>query len=83
MLLYTYKYIIHILSKVRAVICPLSDWTFLCNLQNIPVFSWGDNINPYKTGGIYNFNNKCNIIPNTHLNNVKSGIDYFLKEKVK
>jgi hypothetical protein len=25
MLLYTYKYIIHILSKVRAVICPLSD----------------------------------------------------------
>jgi len=79
MILYLYKYLIAVLNKVDAVICPLGDWTFLCNLQNIPVFSWGKDLSPYKQNGTYNFNNKCNIISQTTEKNIISGIEYFLR----
>jgi hypothetical protein len=47
-----------------AVICPVSYWTGIANLQKKHVFSWGTSPGQYKTDGIYNFNNKnYSIIP--------------------
>lgn len=74
-----YEYCIYIMSKSKMVICPLSNWTFLCNLQGVPVMSWGDNINVFKSGGLYNFNNINHIISNTSSKNIISGIEYFRK----
>jgi hypothetical protein len=59
-----WKYIIQYISKAKGVICPLSYWTGLANMQNKSVFSWGDNPGQYRTDGIYNFGNKkYSIIP--------------------
>jgi hypothetical protein len=59
-----WKYIIQYIAKAKGVICPLSYWTGLANMQGKPVFSWGDNPGQYRTGGIYNFGNKkYSIIP--------------------
>lgn len=59
-----WKYIIQYIAKTKGVICPLSYWTGLANMQNKPVFSWGDSPGQYRTGGIYNFGNrKFSIIP--------------------
>jgi hypothetical protein len=59
-----WKYIIQYITKTRGVICPLGYWTGIANLQNKPVFSWGLNPGQYRTGGVYNFQNrKYSIIP--------------------
>ena len=79
-----YKYILSYISKARAVICPLSHWTFLCNLQNIPVFSWGKHVGQYREDGMYHFdNNKCMTMTTSKKQNVKNitdMIDYFIEK---
>lgn len=52
----TYEEIIKKISKCKCVVTPCSFWTVICNLQNVPVFSWGKNISIYR--GIYNFGNE-------------------------
>lgn len=59
-----WKYIIRYIMESKAIICPLGYWTGIANLQNKPVFSWGENVSTYKEGGIYNFRNrKSYIVP--------------------
>lgn len=59
-----YKNIVQHITKAKAVVCPISHWTLISNLQKVPVFSWGNCISQYTTGGIYNFGNKkINFIP--------------------
>jgi hypothetical protein len=59
-----WKYIIQYINNAMAVICPVSYWTGIANLQKKHVFSWGTSPGQYKTDGIYNFNNKnYSIIP--------------------
>ena len=59
-----WKYIIQYINNARAVICPVSYWTGIANLQKKHVFSWGISPGQYKTDGIYNFGNKnYSIIP--------------------
>lgn len=53
-----YKYILSYIAKAKHVICPASHWTMLCNLQKIPVFSWGKAPGQYKAGGEYHFGNQ-------------------------
>ena len=53
-----FKLLIKIISEAKAVICPISHWTTICNLQQIPVFSWGPNVGQYREDGIYLFGNK-------------------------
>jgi len=53
-----YKLIFKILSEAKLIVCPTSYWTFLCNLQRWPVFSYGPSPGPYRKGGIYHFGNK-------------------------
>lgn len=58
-----YKQIFKIISEARAVICPASFWTTICNQQEVPVFSWGEVISQYKPGGIYHLgNDKSQVI---------------------
>jgi hypothetical protein len=71
-------YFIKRILSAKAIICEAGTWTMLSNLHNIPVFSWGENINPYKRGGIFNFNNKNVIIPSKNKDVILSGIEYFL-----
>lgn len=59
-----FKHIIGYISKAKCIVTPLSYWTVISNLQNKPVFSWGENPGQYRAGGDYNFDNrKCSIIP--------------------
>ena len=53
-----YKLIFKILSEARAVICPISFWTTVCNQQEIRVFSWGKVVAQHKPGGIYHLGNE-------------------------
>lgn len=46
-----YKYIIEYINNAKAVICPLGHWSLLCNIQKIPVFTWGTPLGLY--GGEY------------------------------
>ena len=48
-----YKMIFKIISEARAVFCPASFWTTICNQQEVPVFSWGEVVAQHKPGGIY------------------------------
>jgi len=78
-----YKYIIKYISKAKAVICPISHWTILCNLQKVPVFSWGKRPGPFRTdGGIYNFSNQKTMTfatdDDTSADNITNMIDYFI-----
>lgn len=57
-----FKYLLHILSEARFVICPTSFWTYLCNLQSVPVFSYGPTPGPYRTDGIYHLDNKKSMV---------------------
>lgn len=58
-----YKLIFKIISEARAVICPASFWTMICNQQEVPVFSWGEVISQYKPSGIYHLgNDKSQVI---------------------
>lgn len=73
------KYIIN----AKALICPVSYWTTIANMQSIPVFSWGDSVSQHKEGGIYHFSNENSaIIPTTETTGVGiiiEMIDYFLR----
>lgn len=72
-----FKYIIGAISHAKAVVCPLSYWTIICNLQGVSVLSWGNNPGLYSKGGIYHFGNpNARILP--ELNNVKSSISDYL-----
>jgi hypothetical protein len=57
-----WKYMVQIISKAKAVICPLGYWTTICNLQAVPVFSWGENVGQHKEGGIYHFGNSKGLM---------------------
>ena len=82
----SWKYMINYISKARAVICPLSFWTTICNLQSTPVFSWGEYVGQHKKDGIYYFNNnKSLIVPYNNIldgNKVISMMEYFIKEYI-
>ena len=60
-----WKYNLNLISNASAVICPLGSWTTICNIQSVPVFSWGQNTGQHREGGIYNFGNgeKCFVFP--------------------
>jgi len=61
----------------KMVITPCSYWTMLCNLHQVPVFSWGEGRN-YKHGGDYNFDSTNNYILITNdFDRIMSGIEYF------
>ena len=78
-----WKYIIKIIMNSKAIICPLSFWTTICNIQNKPVFSWGESVGQYREGGIYYFGNKKSMTfssdQNTENEKITSMIEYFLK----
>lgn len=58
------KETIVIMSSCRGVITPISFWTLVANLQNVPVFSWGKGVSVFRSGGMYNLDNdKCITIP--------------------
>lgn len=76
-----YKLIIKIISSAKAVICPLSFWTTICNLQQVPVFSWGEQVGQHKESGIYNFGNKnCLAFPSSDMDVTLKMLKYFLQE---
>lgn len=79
-----WKYIIQYITKAKAVICPLSYWTGIANLQNKPVFSWGENPGQYREEGIYHFGNRCStIIPtddDTSPEIIRKGMESFINE---
>jgi hypothetical protein len=79
-----WKYIIEFINKSKAVICPVSYWTGITNLQNKPIFSWGNNSSQYKDGGIFNFGNKnCWVYASSSKTDIKiitEGIKRFLYE---
>jgi len=67
-----WKYIVKYISESKGIICPISYWTALCNLQNKPVFSWGNSPGQYREDGIYNFSNsKSTIISSDEETNPK------------
>lgn len=57
-----YKYIISTLDQCKCVITPASHWTYLSNLQQTPVFSWGEAISIYKSTGDLNFGNNASLM---------------------
>ena len=72
------------ISNAKAVICPLSFWTTICNLQGVPVFSWGDNIGQHRVGGIYHFgNDKSLVVPYGDVKDydrIVNMMEYFIRE---
>lgn len=81
-----YKYMIKYISEAKAVICPISFWTALCNLQGIPVLSWGKLVNQYKNNGIYHFGNNKSVVfvidKEANSTRILNMFNYFLGEKV-
>lgn len=78
------KYEVNLLKMLQSkfVVCELSYWTFLCNLQQIPIFSWGKSIiSPYKKGGILNFGNKSSMIffEKGRIETILKMLDYFIR----
>jgi len=82
----TWKHMINYISSAKAVVCPLSFWTTICNLQGTPVFSWGDNIGQHKENGIYHFNNyKSMVIPYKGMKNkdiIINMMEYFIRNYI-
>ncbi len=75
------KLLIKMISEAKAVICPISFWTTICNLQHVPVFSWGSNAGQHKEGGIYHFQNeKCVAFPSNDINIILRMIEGFIQE---
>lgn len=78
------KYIIEYINSAKAIICPISYWTSLCNLQEKPVFSWGVNPGQYRRNGIYYFGNKKSVIvpanKDTDIEVIIKSIGHFLGE---
>lgn len=80
-----FKYIFKILNSAKAIVCPTGLWTFIANLQGIPVFSYGDAPGIFKENGLYHFNNyKSVVIPadeETNVDGILNMIDYFMEKK--
>lgn len=79
-----YELIYSYINGAKFVITPCSYWTILCNIQNIPVFSWGDNPGSYKSESTFGFDNENMIIyadENKKVNELVGSIKYF-EEKV-
>lgn len=78
-----FKYILKILQNAKAIVCPISYWTLMANLQGYPVFSYGDAPGNYKDGGIYYFNNKKSLVipanEETEVDTIFGMIDYFME----
>ena len=76
-----FKLLIKMISEAKAVICPISYWTTICNLQHSPVFSWGESVGQHREDGIYHFNNsKCLALPADDMNIVLHMMEDFLEE---
>jgi hypothetical protein len=76
-----WKLIIKIITEAAAVVCPLSFWTTICNLQQAPVFSWGKNVGQHRSGGIYHFgNDKCMTVSLENIDSVLNMLEHFLEE---
>lgn len=79
-----YQKIVTAVTNAKAVIAPCSHWTFLANLQGVPVISWGEGVGQFKEGGIYNFNNQKSRIlyhdSDAKIQNIIRQIDNFLGE---
>ena len=78
-----WKYILCYILESKGVICPISYWTSLCNLQKKPVFSWGKGPGQYRKNGILNFDNKdCITIPfekDTNISILIKSVDFFIE----
>lgn len=81
-----YRYIIKYISEAKAVVCPVSFWTALCNLQGVPVLSWGKIVNQYKNNGIYHFGNNKSVVfvtdRDVSFTRILNMFEYFLGEKI-
>ena len=53
-----YELVYNYIHGAKFVITPCSYWTILCNIQGVPVFSWGQTPSVYKTEGTFGFDNK-------------------------
>jgi len=78
----SYEDMFSVISNSKGIITPLGYYTFLANLQGVPVFSWGDEVSLYREGGIYNFGNKCKILPDICGDILTDSIKRFIKEIV-
>ena len=76
-----YQNIINIISNASAVICPLSHWTLICRLQNVPVISWITKRNDKYMGLESNNDKNCKIINDSSLQIIKNMLYSFLEEK--
>ena len=79
-----YKYILSSIIQAKMVLCPISHWSIICNIQGVPLFTWGKQVGPYKEQGTYNFNNKCMAIPTdkyTAVDAITKMFNYFKEEK--
>ncbi len=75
-----YKYLVEYINSAKLVITPCSHWTFLCNLQQVPVFSWGKFISPYKHNGLYSFGNDNMIVPTMENEKLVNQILFFYRK---
>jgi hypothetical protein len=65
-----YKDMINIISSAKLIITPTSHWTYIANLQKVPVISFGIFNKLYMKKGIYNFNNKGIYLPKINNNKI-------------
>lgn len=73
-----YYQLVKYISSCKCVITPSSYWTYICNLQQTPVISWGENVSQYKFGEALNFGNKNSIINSNDTDKIIKQIDWFL-----
>ena len=80
-----FKYLLQILNYAKMVVCPASFWTYLCNIQDVPVFSYGPTPGLYRSGGIYYLENEKSMVisaaEDTPAEQITSMVKYF-KEKL-
>lgn len=76
-----YLYNIKNMLSSKFVVGELSFWTLLCNVQHIPVLSWGTSVGPYKKGGVLNFGNKNSTIffDTGRIEVILEMLDYFMR----
>ncbi len=73
------KYIIKYITEAKAVICPISHWCIISNLQKKNLFCWGEHPGQFRSGGIYNFGNKkCTSISYCDLSTFIKVLNNFL-----
>lgn len=78
-----YQKIFKYISAAKAVVCPLSHWTVMANIQRVPVFSWGESVGQYRKNGIYYLDNERSMAYPSHKDikskSVTNMISHFLK----